>query len=119
MEGVALAIAKDVQNFRDLDVKIERVYCVGGATRNRLLYQIKADIMQVPQILTEQPEASLRGCGLLAAFGLGLIEDLTKVAKIKGEKNIIINPNKAAGEKYKKILIDFKKMYEHLIGYWS
>lgn len=119
MEGVALAIGKDVQNFRDLGVNIQQVYCVGGATRNKLLYQIKADVMQLPQILTEEPEASLRGCGLLAAYGLGLIKDLEETAKIKDSKNIVINPNKSASEKYGQLLEDFKRMYEHLIGYWS
>jgi len=119
MEGVALAIGKDVQNFRDLGVNIKQVYCVGGATRNKLLYQIKADVMQLPQILTDEPEASLRGCGLMAAFGLGLIQDIEETAKIKDSKNIVINPNKSAAEKYAKLLEEFKRMYEHLIGYWS
>jgi len=119
MEGVALAIGKDVQNFRDLGVKIQQVYCVGGATRNKLLYQIKADVTQLPQILSDEPEASLRGCGLLAAYGLGLIQDIEETAKIKDSKNIVINPNKSAAEKYAKLLEEFKRMYEHLIGYWS
>ncbi len=119
MEGVALAIGKDVQNFRDLGVNLKQVFCIGGATRNKLLYQIKADVMQLPQILTEEPEASLRGCGLLAAFGLGLIKNLEETAKLKDSNNIVINPNKSSSEKYKKLLEEFKRMYEHLIGYWS
>jgi sugar (pentulose or hexulose) kinase len=119
MEGVALAIGKDVQHFKDLGVNIEQVYCVGGATRNKLLYQIKADVMQLPQILTDEPEASLKGCGLLAAFGLGLIEDLEETIKIKDSENVIINPNKALADKYAKHLEEFKRMYDHLIGYWS
>lgn len=119
MEGVSLALSKDVQNFRNLGVEIKQVYCVGGATRNKLLYQIKGDITQLPQILTDEPEASLRGCGLLAAFGLGLIEDITEVASIKNPNNVIINPNKAVAKQYEKLLVEFKRMYEHLTGYWS
>ncbi|TKJ16732.1 MAG: hypothetical protein CEE43_19400 [Promethearchaeota archaeon Loki_b32] len=119
MEGVSLALSKDVQNFRNLGVEIKQVYCVGGATRNKLLYQIKGDVTQLPQILTDEPEASLRGCGLLAAFGLGLIEDITEVASIKNPNNVIINPNKAVAKQYQKLLVEFKRMYEHLTGYWS
>lgn len=119
MEGVSLALSKDVQNFRNLGVEIKQVYCVGGATRNKLLYQIKGDVTQLPQILTDEPEASLRGCGLLAAFGLGLIEDITEVASIKNPNNVIINPNKAVAKQYEKLLVEFKRMYEHLTGYWS
>lgn len=119
MEGVSLALGKDVQNFRNLGVEIKQVYCVGGATRNKLLYQIKGDVTQLPQILTDEPEASLRGCGLLAAFGLGLIEDITEVVSIKNPNNVIINPNKAVAKQYEKLLVEFKRMYEHLTGYWS
>jgi len=119
MEGVSLALSKDVQNFRNLGVEIKQIYCVGGATRNKLLYQIKGDVTQLPQILTDEPEASLRGCGLLAAFGLGLIEDITEVASIKNPNNVIINPNKAVAKQYEKLLVEFKRMYEHLTGYWS
>jgi xylulokinase len=119
MEGVALAIGKDVQNFRNLGVNIRQVYCIGGATRNRLLYQIKADVMQISQILTDEPEASLRGSGLLAAYGLGLIKDITKTAKIEDSKKIIIEPNKSAAEEYAKLLKEFEKMYNHMIGYWN
>ena len=75
--------------------------------------------MQLPQILTNEPEASLKGCGLLAAFGLGLIENIEETAKIKDSKNIIINPNNSAAETYAILLKEFKRMYEHLIGYWS
>ncbi|MFX0072008.1 MAG: FGGY-family carbohydrate kinase [Candidatus Hermodarchaeota archaeon] len=118
MEGVALAIGKDVKNFKNLGVKIRQVYCLGGATRNKLLYKIKADVMQLPQILTEEPEASLRGCGLLAAYGLGLIKDIAQVAKLENSKTITINPNKEAADRYHIVLEEFIRMYDHLIGYW-
>jgi xylulokinase len=118
MEGVALVIGKDVEQFRKLGVNLNQVVCLGGATRNRLLYQIKADVMQIPQILTDEPEASLRGCGLLASYGLGLIENVEEVANIKNSKKEIIYPNKASAEQYRILLSEFKRMYTHLLGYW-
>lgn len=118
MEGVALALGKDEQIFKNLGVNIKQVYCVGGATRNKLLYQIKSDVLQIPHILTDEPEASLRGCALLAAFGLGFIRDINEAAKIKNIKNITINPNMAAAKQYEILLKDFKKMYDRLLGYW-
>ena len=75
--------------------------------------------MQISQILTDEPEASLRGSGLLAAYGLGLIKDITKTAKIEDSKKIIIEPNKSAAEEYAKLLEEFKRMYNHMIGYWN
>ena len=119
MEGIALAVGKDVLNFKKTGVNIERVYCLGGATRNRLLYKIKANTMQLPQILTDQPEASLQGCGLLAAYGLGLIKDFNSFKELKSKNLDIITPNEEFAEKYSFLQQDFIRMYEHLLGYWK
>ncbi len=118
MEGVALALGKDFHNFKELGVDIQRVISVGGATRNKLLYQIKANVMQVPHIITDQPEASLRGCGLLASYGLGLLKDFSTIDHSNDSKNVIVNPEKITAAKYKELLKDFNKMYQHMLGYW-
>ena len=119
MEGVALALGKDMQIFKNLGVNVKNVKCVGGATRNKLLYQIKADIMQIPQILSEEPEASLRGCALLAAYGSGILKDLKETTLIENQNNIIIKPNKRVAENYNNKQKEFNKMYDHLLGYWK
>ena len=119
MEGVALALGKDMQKFKDLGVNVKNVNCVGGATRNKLVYQIKANVMQIPQILSEEPEASLRGCALLAAYGAGILSDLKDTNLTENQKNIIIKPNIKVAETYRNMQKEFNKMYEHLIGYWK
>ncbi|MFW9950649.1 MAG: FGGY-family carbohydrate kinase [Candidatus Thorarchaeota archaeon] len=118
MEGVALALGKDMDIFKKVGVKVERVYCVGGATRNKLLYQIKADIMQLPQIIKDQPEASLIGCGLLGAFGLHLIKDFNFHLQEDLTPKIIIKPNHSLMEQYYQMQKEFNKMYNHLLGFW-
>ena len=119
MEGVGLALGKEIQTFRNVGVDIKQVFCVGGATRNKLLYQIKADITQIPHILTDEPEASLRGCGLLAAFGLGIVKNFKENAPSVNAKHIIIEPDKNKESKYKTLQSEFNRMYDYLIGYWS
>jgi len=119
MEGVALALGKDMQLFKNLGVNIKQIYCVGGATRNKLLYQIKANVMDIPHILTDEPEASLRGCGLLASYGLGYMKDIKKTVIMDNQENNIILPEKEFTQKYEKLQTDFNKMYYHLIGYWN
>lgn len=119
MEGVGLALGKDIQTFKKMGVDIHQVFCVGGATRNKLLYQIKADISQIPQILTEEPEASLRGCGLLAAYGLGFIKNF-KDNIVDSDKNYsIIQPDKTKEIEYNKLQLKFNRMYDLLLGYWK
>jgi len=108
-----------MQKFKDLGVNVKNVNCVGGATRNKLVYQIKANVMQIPQILSEEPEASLRGCALLAAYGAGILSDLKDTNLTENQKNIIIKPNIKVAETYRNMQKEFNKMYEHLIGYWK
>jgi sugar (pentulose or hexulose) kinase len=119
MEGVALALGKDVQTFKKIGVDINQVLCVGGATRNKLLYQIKADVTQVPHIITDEPEASLRGCGLLAAFGLKIIERFNDNILSDDSKYTIIEPDKDKATQYKKMQTEFDRMYDRLIGFWK
>lgn len=117
MEGVALAIGKDVIHFKDLGINLKQVYCLGGATRNHLLYQIKANVTNLPHLITYQPESSLSGCGILTAYGLGKIKDLLQKKVMKPSQ--IFNPEDIAVRKYQKIQRDFIRMYDHMLGYGS
>jgi sugar (pentulose or hexulose) kinase len=119
MEGVSLAIGKDVQLFKDAGVDIDEVFCVGGGINNKLLYDIKANVMNIPQIIINESEASLRGNALLAAYGLNLIDNIEKTAKIEDSKKQVIFPNENAVKKYRVLQNDFMKMYNHLLGYWK
>ena len=118
MEGVGLALGKDIQAFKNVGVEIKQIFCVGGATRNKLLYQIKADITQIPHILTNEPEASLRGCGLLAAFGLGHVRNFKENIINDNTNNTIIIPNKEKEIEYHDLQLEFNRIYEHLVGFW-
>jgi xylulokinase len=115
MEGVALAVGKDVIRFNDLGVNLKQVYCLGGATRNHLLYQIKANVTNLPQLITNQPESSLSGCGILTAYGLGKIENFFQDKMIIPSQ--IFNPEDVAVCQYQKIQREFNRMYDHMLGY--
>ncbi|MBD3197421.1 MAG: hypothetical protein GF317_20365 [Candidatus Lokiarchaeota archaeon] len=119
MEGVGLAVGKDVQVFRNLGVKIDKVYCQGGATRNRLLYQIKANILQVPQIISNEPETTLSGVGILAGYGLGIIDDLQDLPKFNTENQEVIKPNPELVTNYRDLQKEFNRTYEHMIGFFN
>ena len=117
MEGVALTLGKDVENFKKLGIDLKQVYCLGGATRNHLLYQIKANVTNLPQLMTDQPESSLRGCGILAAYALGKIKDFGQIPSISPSS--VIEPENSAVSQYKLIQKEYNRMYDHLLGYWQ
>jgi xylulokinase len=119
MEGVTLATGSYANMFKSLGVDLKRVCCVGGATRNKLLYQMKADIMNMPQLLTNQPESSLKGCALLASYGLGYIKDFAGILEDRESNFETINPIQTNVVKYNLLLDDFKKMYNYMMGFWQ
>lgn len=119
MEGTAFALCMNIKAFRSLGVKIDKVTCVGGATRNRLLNRIKADVYQTPIEITDQPEATLIGAYLLGAFGLGMIDDIARTAAdcIKIKK--VIEPDEKTARIYSERLEEFERLYDHMFGYWK
>jgi sugar (pentulose or hexulose) kinase len=119
MEGVALAVGKDAKIFKNLGVNIKRVYCLGGATRNRLLSEMKANIMGIPQIITNEPEASLRGVGLLTAYGLEFISNIEEISKSKDSDTEIIKPDEEALIVYKTVLKRFEEIYNRMVGFYE
>lgn len=119
MEGTALALGMDASVFRRLGVRIERVCCIGGATRNRLLNQIKANVYGVPVEISDEPEATLAGAGLLGAYGLGLIDDIAATAARLHSKKTLIHPDEKTATVYGKMSEEFERLYGHMLGFWK
>jgi xylulokinase len=118
MEGVALAMGRDVGIFRSLGVAVDRVFCVGGGARNELWSQIKADVLRVPLVFAEEPEAGLKGAALLGAAGAGLIGDPAVAALERRAAGKSIQPRPERFEVYQAALKEFVRLYDHMLGYW-
>lgn len=119
MEGVALAMGRDVGIFRSLGVEIERVFCVGGGARNPLWNQIKADVLGVPLLLSDEPEAGLKGAALLGAAGAGLIDDPAATARARRASGTAVRPQADTRRAYEEALREFTRYYDHMLGYWQ
>ena len=72
MEGVALAMGRDMNLLRGLGLAVDRVFCTGGGARNDLWNQIKANILEVPVEIADEPEAGLKGASSAWRLGSGL-----------------------------------------------
>jgi xylulokinase len=119
MEGTALALGMNAVVFRDLGVKIKRVCCIGGATRNRLLNRIKANVYGVPVEIAGEPESTLSGAGMLGAYGIGLITDLSGAANMLYSEKTVIEPDEKSVRIYEGLQKEFTQFYEHMLGYWK
>ena len=118
MEGVALGIGRDVSLFQSLGLEPSEVFCVGGGSRNDLWNQIKADVLQMPLQLSSEPEAGLKGAALLAAAGVGLIDDLNAEAVRRRLVDKTLTPQPENARAYKSALREYARIYDHMLGFW-
>ncbi|MEE9602215.1 MAG: FGGY family carbohydrate kinase [Thermoguttaceae bacterium] len=119
MEGVALALGRDVELFRGLGVDVDRILCVGGGARNELWNQIKADVVRVPLHLSDEPEAGIKGAALLGAAGAGLIGDPATVAVERRTAGKVVQPRPETAQMYRAALDEFNRIYDHMLGFWQ
>ena len=54
----------------------------GGATRNELLMQLQADILDVPVVRSAVPEASALGAALMAGMAVGTWRDFSELSRL-------------------------------------
>jgi xylulokinase len=118
MEGVAFAMGKDLNVFRKYGLLPSKVLGAGGGTRNALWNQIKSDIMQLPLEISAEPEAGLKGCALLGAAGVGLVEDIAGEAVKRRISAEVIKPNAQLTEEYEAAQEEFTRIYTHMLGFW-
>ncbi len=118
MEGVALAMGRDVALFRSLGLDVAQILCVGGGARNRLWSEIKATVVGVPLEIADQPEAGLKGAALLAAAGAGLIDDPGSTAVERRHLTDTVSPSDANSDTYEQALAESTRIYNHLLGFW-
>ncbi|MCU0867982.1 MAG: glycerol kinase GlpK [Burkholderiales bacterium] len=76
LDAIAQQTADVVDAMRaDAGLALARLRVDGGATRNDLLLQIHADLLQVPVVRAAEAESTAVGAALLAGLGVGLWRD--------------------------------------------
>ena len=57
--------------------KLKEIYAIGGSTRNRLLMQIKASILNQPIHVMSVEESTALGAAVLGGIGAGVYSGVT------------------------------------------
>lgn len=119
MEGAALSIGMNVVTLRGLGIVIDRVICAGGGTRNRLLTRIKADVLNLPLVVSDEPESTIRGCGILGAFATGMIDDMEGTARARGGAAVTVAPSPDGTAAYRGVQERFTRIYDRMVGFYG
>jgi len=115
IEGVDYQFKDILLSFeRALPDSIQKIIAVGGAVRNQLWMQNKADvtgkIIEVPAL----EEATTLGAALLAGIGLGIYTDEKDAFRRTYKEGRIYEPDPARQKQYEDYYRIFKKMYPSL-----
>jgi D-xylulose kinase len=81
LEGVAFELRKNIEVFKEIDIKTEELKLTGGGSRSDLWNQIYADVIGITCIKNVIEEATSLGAAILAAAGAGLFPDIAKAAE--------------------------------------
>ncbi|MCB9106740.1 MAG: carbohydrate kinase [Anaerolineales bacterium] len=71
---------------------LQQTYISGGSTRNRLLVQLRATILNQPLIMVDVAEATSLGAAILGGLGAGIYADTTSVGNTIRHNRITIDP---------------------------
>jgi glycerol kinase len=86
LEAIAFQIRDVLEMLRSDSRVAPALLCAdGGPTRNEFLMQFTADMTGLDLIVAKVAETSARGAAMAAMLGLGVVDSLSELAKIRGE----------------------------------
>lgn len=102
LEGVALQSRLMLDGMTGLGGvgAATEIRLIGGASRNRLFLQIKADVFARPLIVVEEAEATTLGAALLAGVAAGIFPSFDAAWRGVERREYAVEPQKAAIARY-------------------
>lgn len=114
LESLAFAVRDVCEVFKDAGGKIEQARIAGPSGRNRLLNQIKADVLDVEVLVPENTDSSLLGAAMLASWGSGIHGTIEQAVESMSDVQSVLTPEKEKIEIYEQSFRMYRKIYSQL-----
>lgn len=112
LESVGFGIRHNVEALRGFGLSPKRILAVGGATKNLEWMQIISTIAGIELIIPEKQIGSSYGDAIMAAVGIGILNDLTESAKwIHYQQKI--TPQTSPSNTYDKMYTIYRELYQN------
>lgn len=94
LEGLAYESRLTLESLLDYPgvVAPEKIYAIGGSTRNRLLMQLKATIFNQAITVAEVTEATSLGAAILGGLGAGIYVDVPAALEAINYAHVLVEP---------------------------
>lgn len=117
IEGLDFQFRDIVTNMETgLATRFDRILAVGGAVRNELWMQNKADVLGRPIEVAAVEEASPLGAAILAGIGVGLYRDEEHAFERVGRAGRTFQPDPQAVQLYERRFDTYRQLYPALRG---
>jgi xylulokinase len=114
-EGNALALRDVLQAMESAGAKAQRIVCVGGGARSKMLRSIRADVTGLPVSRCEDVETTARGAAILAAVGGGVHESVAAAGRAMASRAVDeIQPDESRHELYVQVHARYRELYAAL-----
>ncbi len=114
LESVALAVRDVCQVIQEAGGEISQIKVAGGASRNDVWNQIKADVVGKPVLVPSVSDSSLLGAAIIAGWGSGVFGNLSEGAETMVQYRARFEPNLIHHAHYTELLQFYRDLYRHL-----
>ena len=116
LEGVAYGIRHNIETFKSIGAKINRIIAVGGGTKSKTWLQIVSDVADIHQIVPNKTIGASYGDAFLAALASSNLRINDIKQWVKPESEIIPNgKNRFLYDQYYKNYLNLYKQTEDII----
>ncbi len=117
LEGVAFALRQIVDAMVGCGADLEQLVASGNGLASKLWRQIVADVLNRPLCQGRDKHATERagvGAGLIAAIGIGAIDDYAAARQFAPKFDVLTAPDQKNAETYEKLYLRFCDLYPRL-----
>lgn len=100
MESIAYMLKGNIEIFERIGLQINEIRSFGGGSQSKLWNQIKADVCQLPLVISSYSEPGCLGAAILAGVGSGVFKNIEEGC----DRLVLLEepqyPNKKSSERY-------------------
>ncbi|MET9230162.1 ribulokinase [Lentzea sp. NPDC003310] len=114
LEATAFGTRVIIDAFTDAGVPVTELVIAGGLTKNPLLMQIYADVVNLPLSVIGSAQGPALGSAMHAAVAAGAYPDIRGAAEKMGSvRRNVFTPISANVEAYERLFLDYQELHDY------
>jgi xylulokinase len=116
LEGVCYEMRWNLEIFRSLGIRVDRILAVGGGAKSEKWLQLKADIFQCP-VVAVSGETSSMGAAICAGIGGGIYRNWDEGIAAMVKPGRVYEPHRANERQYQELFEQYQQLAYRIYGH--